>query len=220
MIAPTFFSPSVANRLLGGHSLVAQDDAEGGKGNSVGETNPNRIDPEGFYSEGNVVLQLGLGHGEQEAERNSGRLKAIERQGRYIYRGSDLIAWLNGPSGQEGQAETAKGGKDRVKQRRGVSSQVQTGASPGRALAITLGSTTTPASVSPALPVTSGGKLPVTADQESIRQFNTAVNAMMRENGGDRRAAIRSVCKRDPGLHRAYLIATNRDKSRDLLAQL
>ncbi len=61
---------------------------------------------------------------------------------------------------------------------------------------------------------------PELADQESVRQFNTAVNAAMKENDGDRRAAIRSVCKRDPGLHRAYLIATNLDKSRDVLAQL
>ena len=222
MIGPTLFSPSVGSRLLGGHLLVAEDDAdgEGGKGNTIAETNPNRIDPEGFYSEGDVLLRFAVGYEQQKAERNSGRLKAIEKQGTYIYRGSDLISWLNGPSGQQAQAETAKRVKDQPKRRRGVSSRAQTGSSAGRALPVTVLSTTTPASVSPVSPVTSGGKLPVNTDENTIRQFNTAVSGAMRENGGDRRAAIRSVCKGDPGLHRAYLLATNRDKARSTLEQL
>ena len=54
-----------------------------------------RIDPEAWYRENDLILQLGVGHETQRTEREAGRLKAVERGASFVYKGQSLLDWLN-----------------------------------------------------------------------------------------------------------------------------
>lgn len=58
-----------------------------------------KIDPEGHYSPRDLQLGLGISQDAQQYERQSGRLAHATVGGNgsqtVVYRGKDLIAWLN-----------------------------------------------------------------------------------------------------------------------------
>jgi hypothetical protein len=56
---------------------------------------PVRIDPDGIYDDGTLVLSLGLTHAALLRARRSGRLRHMRSGRRILYRGQWLIDWLD-----------------------------------------------------------------------------------------------------------------------------
>ncbi len=70
-------------------------------------TSPVRIDPDGIYDDGALVLSLGLTHAALQRARRDGRLRHIRSGRRILYRGQWLLDWLHATattnSGQQPQ---------------------------------------------------------------------------------------------------------------------
>ena len=54
----------------------------------------NQINPDGWYSERDVLLRLGIGYESQARARAAGKLRFVQRESSYIYRGSWLLDYL------------------------------------------------------------------------------------------------------------------------------
>ncbi len=197
----------------------AQERGGGAGGESASPDGGRRIQEGEWYSDRDVLLILDINRDAQQKAREAGRLQFIERGGTYLYKGEWILAWLNAADSSQPQ-QTDRGAQRRTVPRRaaGVSPQQPTKAATSSPPVRINHPQPQPASQPTSLPV-SKGQAPMTENEanQTIQQFNTAVQTVMRERKCERRAAVRAVCKSNPQLHRDYLLATNRGRSRQVI---
>ena len=69
-------------------------------------TDPVHIEPNAVYSDGMLVLSLGLTHAVLARERREGRLRFTRRGRRILYLGNWILEWLEGDASTR-EAEVA-----------------------------------------------------------------------------------------------------------------
>lgn len=68
---------------------------------------PVRIDPDGIYDDGVLVLILGLTHAALQKARRDGQLRHTRRGRRILYRGQWVIDWLDSTATVQERQEVA-----------------------------------------------------------------------------------------------------------------
>ena len=158
----------------------------------------NRIDPQQWYSDGDIKTILDIQLDAQRKARDAGQLKYTQRGITCLYRGQWVLDWLEN---DQADASQAKPNRRRAGQGRNLGRSVTT-------------TNSSPASRSPAttpIPRQQRTTLPMNHDHAMIDQWNAAVRLEM-AGGKTKRQAVRAVVRENPELHRAYLIACNRHR--------
>ena len=158
----------------------------------------NKIDPEAWYSDSDVFLRLDIQTAVQAQARKAGQLRFIQRGTTFLYKGQWVLDWLES-GGQQEPAQQIRA-KARASQARDLSQPSLANASTTRA-----------PTISPAASFSTPERTTPMNDHQVIDAWNAAVQAKVAE-GLNKQDAVRIVVKERPELHRAYLIACNRNR--------
>lgn len=157
-------------------------------------------DPDGWYSDTDLLLMLSIGESVQQKAREAGHLKFTQTGTTFLYRWSDVTDWLeNGARTDKAKAVPATPLQKKLDRRRSAIGGAVHSASSGA-----------PAGVSNSpLPQPRSNTVSATAE------FHEAVAAAMAK-GKTRAQAGKSVMRTNPALRRAMLIEGNRNKPQAL----
>ena len=144
----------------------------------------NRIDPQQWYSDGDLKTILDIQYDAQRKARDAGQLKYTQRGTTFLYRGQAVLDWLENDQADASQTKP-------------------TGRRAGQGRSLARSATTTNSS-----PRTT---TPMNSDHQTIDKWNAAVREQTAA-GKTKAEAVRAVVRGNPELHRAYLIACNRHR--------
>ena len=156
----------------------------------------NRIDPQQWYSDGDLKTILDIQYDAQRKARDAGQLKYTQRGTTFLYRGQAVLDWLENDQADASQAKP-------------TGRRAGQGRSLGRSVTTT---NSRSASRSPATtPTQQRTRTPMNSDHQTIDRWNAAVREQTAA-GKTKAQAVRAVVRQNPQLHRAYLIACNRGR--------